>query len=928
MSIDDSDSRIGIFTTDRELVIRSWDDWLERVTGISAGEACGRRLDELFPELGKQTLISRFKTVIEDGSFAVLASAFHQYLIPCPTRGPSKYFSKMRQHTTIAPLHEGTRIIGTLVTIEDVTGRLERERELKEQLESSDEEIRLQAAEALVAGEMREPVQPLMHLLRHDSSWRVRRAAVSGLAARRGPDSITVLLRALQKEHRNPSVLNSALQVLSMMDLDTLTPLTGFLRDPDAELRTYAALALGEMRDERAVPDLIRATADPDPNVRYHAIEALGKMRAEEALDALCSIAGSRDFFVAFPALDALARIGNPRACPRIAPLLEDAMLREAAVEALGSLGDQCAVTPVAEQLNRPDAPVEIILQAIAAIHDRYERLYGEGAHVIDIAHRAIKPAGSLNLIDAMNGVASENLRPLALILGRLEGSAVERALVRLLGQPSVRKEATEALVRYGSRITELLMEHLEAEDIETRKAAVFALGRIGDARAVPSLIGVLGVDDELTAAASGALAMIGDQRAFEPLIDLLSHSNMAVRHSAVAALNSLGNPEMGRRMEASLLDPDPRVRESAVKIAGYFGYSNCKDLLFECCRDADEKIRSIAVEHIAYLDDERVLPALAQALGGDEPGVRSAAARALSQAECADALPLLHGALDDGEAWVRYFVIRSIGMLVYSDACRSRIMEAGAFGEGSTFDALARIARRDPAGQVRIAAVETLGRIGGGEAVGILSSFIGESDHDLVRTALAALGRIPDADALPYILDALLSPDGVKRLDAIEALRDRGSKESIEALRTVAAQDGNAHIMSAAVAALGSLSAPEAVAALIELTADASRRESCIEALSRLGDAYVEDVARGLNHQAPEVRSATAKALARMKHPAATAKMMQALGDEDASVRLSAVIALGHFGSRRVEPGLVEILRSDPDIDVRHAAREALRLL
>ena len=43
-------------------------------------------------------------------------------------------FEKMRQHVTIAPLEEAGNIAGLIVTIEDVTPRLERERDAADQL--------------------------------------------------------------------------------------------------------------------------------------------------------------------------------------------------------------------------------------------------------------------------------------------------------------------------------------------------------------------------------------------------------------------------------------------------------------------------------------------------------------------------------------------------------------------------------------------------------------------------------------------------------------------------------------------------------------------------------------------------------------------------------------------------------------------------
>jgi HEAT repeat protein len=437
-SLTPSDNSIGVFTTDASLVIQIWDAALARLTGIPPDAACGRPLVELLPDLEERRLLARFRRVLDEGVVEILAPAFHHYLIPCPPAAASEHFDKMRQRVTIAPLHEEGRIAGVLVTVEDVTARLGRERALSEQLAHADEDARLGAARTLAGDESLEPAQPLLGALK-DESWRVRRAAVEGLSRRAAPDAIAALLASVRENHHHLGLLNSALQVLAMSDVDTLSPLVEFLNDEDADLRMQAALALGEQRDARAAPALLGALEDADANVRYHAIEALGKLRATEAADALAAVAETRDFFLAFPALDALARIGDARVAPRVVPLLEDELLREAAADVLGRLGDEETVAPLAALLNAADAPTRSVARALAALHDRYEKQYGEGAYIADLSRAAISPTGARNLLDALNDLSPEELRPLALVVGWLDGAAVERALTRLLGRADAR---------------------------------------------------------------------------------------------------------------------------------------------------------------------------------------------------------------------------------------------------------------------------------------------------------------------------------------------------------------------------------------------------------------------------------------------------------------------------------------------------------
>jgi HEAT repeat protein len=722
-----STNPIGVFTTDASLVVQIWDAALERLTGVPAGAARGARLAELIPDLEERRLLARFRRVIDEGVVEVLSPAFHHYLIPCPPAAPSERFDRMRQRVTIAPLLEEGRVVGALVTVEDVTARIERERALAEQLAHPREEARLSAALALAADESLEPSQTLLGAL-GDESWRVRRAAVEGLSRRAAPEAIMALLASVRENHHNLAVLNSALQVLSMSDVDTLSPLVEFLNGEDADLRMQAALALGEQRDARAVPALVAALDDADVNVRYHAVEALGKLRAAEAADALAGVAETRDFFLAFPALDALKQIGDARVVPRVLPLLEDELLREAAAELLGEVGDEEVVAPLAGLLNTPNAPTRAAARALAALHDRYAALYGEGSYIADLGRAAINAAGARNLLEELEQTERGELRPLALVVGWLEGAAVERALTRLLGDRDARGEVLEALVRHGPGVTDLLIEQLGGEDLEIRKAATVALGRIGEARAAPALTEILEEEDaEMVIAAADALAKIADPRAFEPLLARVGDASAAVRQSVVGALNSLGSPEMPARVLPLLSDADPNVRESAVKIAGYFGYEECTDLLLARCQDGDERVRRAAVEHLPYLEDERATPALVRALRHETPKVRAAAAAAMAQSEGGEVPAHLIEALADEDSWVRYFAARSLGRLEAKESA----------------EALAGLAREEKSNHVRIAAVEALGRIGGETAARAVSPLVDSDEPDLARAAAGALGML-----------------------------------------------------------------------------------------------------------------------------------------------------------------------------------------
>ena len=715
--------QIGVFTIDTHLVIRVWDATLAQLTGISEQSASGQDVTALLPDLEKRGLLKRFQRSLKEGVVEVLAPAFHHYLIPCAPVNPSKHFEKMQQRVTIAPLRDGDAIVGLIVAIEDVTSRLDRERELAARLAEGDEAARLNAAET-ISGDESYDTAPLLGAL-SDESWRVRRAAIKGVSQRAAPDAIAALISSVVENHHNPSLLNSALQVLTSSDVDTVSPLIELLKNPNADLRMQAALALGEQQDIRAAPALAQALNDEDTNVRYHAVEALGKLRATGAVDALVEIAESRDFFLTFAALDALTKIGDARIVPRIMPLLEDELLSMPVVNLLGQLGDESTVAPLTALLNNPTGPVEAVADALAKLSDRYEEQYGEARYIADLTSREISPTGVQNLLDMLEAPGKEDYRSIALVLGWVKGAGVDRALTRLMGRVDLRDEIIEALVRHGSATAGLLISQLKAEDLEVRRSAVVALGRIGDVSATPALVNTL--DDKVLAIdAAHALGEIGDPQAVDGLLKLIGDEDSSIRQASVAALNSIIPPSMSQRIIPLLHDLDPNVRESAVKIAGYFGYPEAAGALVELSRDPNERVRCAAIEHLPFVEDERALDVLANALKEETPNVRAAAARALGNMDGQHVVAHLIEGLSDDDVWVRYLSARALG--------RHR--------DEASVEALKRVIEKDEYNHVRIAALDSLGQIGGPRVAAIVAELVHDDDLDVAHAAQAALER------------------------------------------------------------------------------------------------------------------------------------------------------------------------------------------
>jgi HEAT repeat protein len=192
-------------------------------------------------------------------------------------------------------------------------------------------------------------------------------------------------------------------------------------------------------------------------------------------------------------------------------------------------------------------------------------------------------------------------------------------------------------------------------KDWRVREAAASALGEIGDARAVESLIAALKDSDaDVRQAAAGALdkmdwqpdqdeneaaywvakgewsrcVRIGEAAA-EPLIAVLKGSGHEAREAAVEALGQLGEPAV-EPLIVALKDDDADVREAVVGVLGEIGDARAVEPLIAMLKDESWAMREAAVKALGRLGDTRAMEPLIAMLKDDDEDVREAVAESL----------------------------------------------------------------------------------------------------------------------------------------------------------------------------------------------------------------------------------------------------------------------------------------------------------
>ena len=490
-------------------------------------------------------------------------------------------------------------------------------------VEHPDTNIAQAAIEALGALKAREAVPALIHRL--DADLWLQFAAVAALGEIGDPRAVGPLLDAIPNEMLSepavealgriaaPESLPRMLALLADHDRLPLRDfvlraaavvLEGHAVPPSVFTRFRRKLQLGEEKQEAQLCDylggliassekgLARAAASLALSVELEKLYPLVVQRAvegdvEEArwTAALCR-RHERALRIALlgllqnadPRVRRAALVATHGDVITVLPLLQDpdVAVRAAACQALGRSRDVAAIPALIDRFAN-GSPQEVSaagealggmpgqsLLALAPFLEAPERLLSALA-VLEAAKSPLFEDKVVLLLDADAGpVRRAALR----VLVNLDDVDFESHLVRKLEDPdeSVRIEAVELIVRNGS-----------------------------STRAVPALIGLLGVGDDLRYHVIRALGRLRATAAAHSLEALFSRAGGHERLEVVAALIRIAAPGILAFLKARLAEPDPEVRRVAADGLARVATVAELPLLVQLAQDADWNIRNHA---------------------------------------------------------------------------------------------------------------------------------------------------------------------------------------------------------------------------------------------------------------------------------------------------------------------------------------------
>ena len=326
-----------------------------------------------------------------------------------------------------------------------------------------------------------------------------------------------------------------------------------------------------------------------------------------------------------------MGRAGCPKAdkkvIDRLFPLfirsLRDpsVMVRAAAAEALGHLGDAESVEPLLRALKDSNSRVQ--RNAIIAL-DRY--MYQKKKIVPAFVEYILRP-GSLQ-----TSVAVDQLKRLAKMQALGTQQQIKptqlmkkEAVTELLGawDQAVGFQADQAVMVLlrsfeDERIVDLARKHIDDPSRELRQWALDVLERSSDERVVPAIIRDLkDIDPRVRRSAADSLRRFQDARALDALIETLKDPDSNVRAGALRSLSVFDDPRVPELNIEMLKDKDKAVRLYAMRNIKRKPDKRAVEPLVSMLHDPDTDLVPRAAEALAAIGDKRAVGTLIDTLGG-----------------------------------------------------------------------------------------------------------------------------------------------------------------------------------------------------------------------------------------------------------------------------------------------------------------------
>ncbi len=441
----------------------------------------------------------------------------------------------------------------------------------------------------------------------------------------------------------------------------------------DEQLAAWARIALEAIPGAKVDEALRKATESLEGRLLVGTINSIGVRRDESAVEKMGSLLKNKDADVASASAVALGKIGNAAATKTLRQSIASSPEKVKSAVAEGCVlcaeramqsGDATLAASIYDDVRKADVPKQRVVEATRG------------------AILARKNDGIPLLVESLRSKERE-LFQIALATAReMSGREVDGVLATELSVTSPEKAALviQAMAdRKNTVALPAIVKAVSSGPKQVRLSAINALGRVGDATCVASLLGVANeADQEITDAALTALAELPDPTINADIIARIPKAEGKVLAVLIGALGQR-RIEATQELVVALSNADKSVRAAALKSLGTTVPAASLDVLvsqvvlpgfaedFEAAKQAlktaairmpDREACAAQLVHAmstaslpsknAMLDilgavgGTKSLEAMNAALKSDEPQLRDAGSRLLGDWMTIDAAPVL----------------------------------------------------------------------------------------------------------------------------------------------------------------------------------------------------------------------------------------------------------------------------------------------
>jgi len=421
------------------------------------------------------------------------------------------------------------------------------------------------------------------------------------------------------------------------------------------------------------------------------------------------------------------------------------------------------------------------------------------------------------------------------------------------------------------------------------------------------------------------SLAARGDGESLDRILSLVDSGEAAVARAATAAAGKLCQscPEVllaaAKKAAVAGAANDSLLRVADRLAAG--GKAKQADAIYEALLGADARaVQSAALAGLVRSGQAGGRRTLAAWLGGESPDKRRSAVEVLGQLPADQASAVIAEQLPQAKPAAALAMLDIL-------ARRGEIRAPGAVAQAASSEDAA----------VRLAALKALGRAGDESAAGVLLKAMEAADAEQAQAARSSLTGLAGAKVTQAIVEAMKSAQPAVRVELIRVLVARNAGEAASAI-LAETKHPEAAVRAEALAALGKLSDPQALPALVGLLVEAREdavRQSAAKAVESVAlriadrDQRTAPLLAGLAKADSAGKAALLKSLARLGGDKALAAVRAALKDADAGVQDAAVRALADWADASAAGDLLALAReSEKEVYRVLALRALLRVI